>query len=499
MSTPASETEMPDRPGSPPFTILSDVLSDTSYIWLDRDPNDKLLDGSMDSLCRIVNPAPLPDPLIDPVRSREEWSVDTYNLGHTILAQFTTNVVVGQHVGRITSMTPVDGPEVIDLDAPAVLTDEAWSDPSAIGVRFGPEWECASEQDPPAEAREARGAAIPAAGERIKMREYEETRGEGTGLWYSDLFHLGTNRATIVDGDGNEHAGLVCYGRRIEVTGHLDEEESFASGDDQRSEEIDEEEGPVMSISLHLCNWDAAFRPSTRSSGFTQRPARLLQRDEKDGLLTGASAALVGTSVIHDHVGGFHSHTCSKWHRINGNKPCVDTDAMFSLNLVEGSGLPPADAGSFVDDQPRLWHARYSWEEDIAWIDFVDPPEASAFSDADGASFQVQFTGRQPSEPLPPRAQDLFLGSLPDEQSQSDAVEMTRCVVDGVPSWADNEWSSQWYYAGLWEGKIVDSQGTNHDVTIGGKRRARHSYKEDLVEIVERNEPREPSEGGDRD
>jgi hypothetical protein len=152
------------------------------------------------------------------------------------------------------------------------------------------------------------------------------------------------------------------------------------------------------------------------------------------------------------------------------------------------------DARSFVDDPPSQWYARYSREEDIAWIDFVDPPEASAFSDADGASFEVLFLGRQPSEPLPPRANDLLLGSLPDDQNQSQAVEMTRCVVNGVPNFADNEWSSQWYYTGLWEGKIVDSQGKKHDVTIGTKRRSRHSYMQDLVEKVKQSEPSEAND-----
>ncbi|RSH93333.1 hypothetical protein EHS25_007687 [Saitozyma podzolica] len=364
MTTPASDTDMPDRPGSPPFTILSDVLSDTNYIWLDRGPNDMALDGSMDNLTQIMRLVPRPM-YTNRVQSPGEWTVDTYRSGATLLAQFETDVCAGHFLGSISDMTPVDAPEVlepvwnykyedevyrIDLDAPAVLTDAVWNDRSAIGVKFGPEWECAG-QDLPAEAREAQGVALPAAGESIKLRNYQEN-GDATRGWYSDLFHLGTNRATIVDGDGNEHAGLVWYGRRIDVTYDLDEEESFVSGDDQRSEEIDEEEGPVMSISLHLCDWDAAFRQSTGSSGFTQRPVRLLQRNEKDGLLPGASAALVDASVVADHVGGFHSHTCSKWHRINGDKPCFNTSAIFTLNLVEGSESPPADTRRFVDDPP---------------------------------------------------------------------------------------------------------------------------------------------------
>jgi hypothetical protein len=320
-------------------------------------------------------------------------------------------------------------------------------------------------------------------------------------LWYSDLFHLGTNLATITDREGNEHDCLIWYGRRIFVLydPNREEPDGMSDDDDQRSEEPDEAEGPVLSISLHPCEWDATLLPGTETGDFTLQPARLLQRNEKDGLLAGASASLVDTSVIPAHVGGFHSHTCSKWHRINGDEPCVDTDAIFSLNLVENPESPPADTWSFVEKPPFQWHARYSWEDDIAWIDFVDPPDASAFSAADGASYQVQFIGRQESEPLPPRARDLFLSSLPDDQSQNQAVEMTRCVVNGVPKWTDNEWSSQWYFTGLWEGNIIDSHGTKHDVTIGSKRRARHSYKEDLVEILKHSEPRQPSEGGDHD
>jgi hypothetical protein len=116
MTTPASDTEMPDRPGSPGFTILSDVLSDTNHIWLNRDPNDKSLDGSMDNLCHIMRLTPR-QLYTNRVQSSGEWAVDTYKLGDALLAQLEQTVCAGHYVGRISSMTPVDVP----VDAPVVL------------------------------------------------------------------------------------------------------------------------------------------------------------------------------------------------------------------------------------------------------------------------------------------------------------------------------------------------------------------------------------------
>lgn len=172
MTTPASDTEMPDRPGSPGFTILSDVLSDTNHIWLNRDPNDKSLDGSMDNLCHIMRLTPR-QLYTNRVQSSGEWAVDTYKLGDALLAQLEQTVCAGHYVGRISSMTPVDAPvdapvvlepyweykyedEVyrIDLDEPAKLTDAArrqcrrsqvWS---RVGVRKRATSPCRGERSP---------------------------------------------------------------------------------------------------------------------------------------------------------------------------------------------------------------------------------------------------------------------------------------------------------------------------------------------------------------
>jgi hypothetical protein len=133
MSTLASDTEMPDRPAQSPFRV-NDEWSETNYVWLHGDPDDKWLDGLMDSLRRFVN---LGRPASE---TPDQWTVCTRKVGHTLLAQVQDGFVPQKFFGRITSMTSAEAPGVfdpwyryeyqdeayrIDLDEPAKLTDAA--------------------------------------------------------------------------------------------------------------------------------------------------------------------------------------------------------------------------------------------------------------------------------------------------------------------------------------------------------------------------------------